>query len=94
MTSTPKSWDFNTPTRYERTSVPNVYATGEVTLYGGMIYGLVVLGYDMEDFGDHTERLCQTSRSYEIKEKKKPNSRNDGCCSIGKVKSCTNVGSG
>ncbi|CAG8483050.1 12241_t:CDS:2 [Funneliformis caledonium] len=52
---------------YERTSVPNVYTTGEVTLYGGMIYGLVVLGYDMEDFDDDTERLCQTSRSYEIK---------------------------
>ncbi|CAG8467315.1 11383_t:CDS:2 [Funneliformis caledonium] len=32
-----------------RTSDPNVYAIGEVALYGGMIYGLVVPGYDMAD---------------------------------------------
>ncbi|PKC74620.1 hypothetical protein RhiirA1_529452 [Rhizophagus irregularis] len=32
-----------------QTSDPNVYAIGEVALYGGMIYGLVAPGYDMAD---------------------------------------------
>ncbi|CAG8513126.1 13704_t:CDS:2 [Funneliformis caledonium] len=32
-----------------QTSDPNVFAIGEVALYGGMIYGLVAPGYDMAD---------------------------------------------
>ncbi|RGB37571.1 hypothetical protein C1646_756737 [Rhizophagus diaphanus] len=32
-----------------RTNDPNVYAIGEVALYGGAIYGLVAPGYDMAD---------------------------------------------
>jgi nitrite reductase (NADH) large subunit len=32
-----------------RTSDPNIYAIGEVALYGGMIYGLVAPGYEMAE---------------------------------------------
>jgi len=32
-----------------RTSDPNIFAIGEVTLYGGMIYGLVAPGYEMAE---------------------------------------------
>jgi nitrite reductase (NADH) large subunit len=32
-----------------RTSDPDIYAIGEVALYGGMIYGLVAPGYDMAE---------------------------------------------
>jgi NAD(P)H-nitrite reductase large subunit len=32
-----------------QTSDPNVYAIGEVALYGGTVYGLVAPGYDMAD---------------------------------------------
>src|SRR6516162_729134 len=32
-----------------RTSDPDIYAIGEVALYGGMIYGLVVPGYEMAE---------------------------------------------
>lgn len=32
-----------------QTSDPNIYAIGEVALYGGMIYGLVAPGYEMAD---------------------------------------------
>ena len=31
------------------TSDPNIYAIGEIALYGGMIYGLVAPGYDMAE---------------------------------------------
>jgi nitrite reductase (NADH) large subunit len=32
-----------------RTSDPNIFAIGEVTLYGGMVYGLVAPGYEMAE---------------------------------------------
>src|SRR5262249_51993769 len=32
-----------------RTSDPDIYAIGEVALYGGMIYGLVAPGYEMAE---------------------------------------------
>src|SRR5206468_9080129 len=32
-----------------RTSDPDIYAVGEVALYGGMIYGLVAPGYEMAE---------------------------------------------
>src|SRR5207249_4996508 len=32
-----------------RTSDPDIYAIGEVALYGGMIYGLVTPGYEMAE---------------------------------------------
>src|SRR5439155_8100423 len=41
-----------------RTSDPDIYAIGEVALYGGMIYGLVAPGYEMAEIAARNIAAC------------------------------------
>jgi nitrite reductase (NADH) large subunit len=45
-----------------RTSDPDIYAIGEVTLFGGMIYGLVAPGYEMAE--TVAANLCGEDRAF------------------------------
>ena len=45
-----------------RTSDPDIYAIGEVALYGGMIYGLVAPGYDMAEIA--ATNLLEQTRTF------------------------------
>ena len=45
-----------------RTSDPDIYAIGEVALYGGMIYGLVAPGYEMAEIA--TSNLMGQERTF------------------------------
>src|SRR5439155_22312910 len=45
-----------------RTSDPDIYAIGEVALYGGMIYGLVAPGYEMAEIA--AANLLGQSRTF------------------------------
>jgi nitrite reductase (NADH) large subunit len=45
-----------------RTSDPNIFAIGEVALYGGMIYGLVAPGYEMAEIV--AANLCGQDRTF------------------------------
>jgi nitrite reductase (NADH) large subunit len=45
-----------------RTSDPDIFAIGEVALYGGMIYGLVAPGYEMAEIA--AANLCGQERTF------------------------------